>query len=332
MGWRKVAGALALLCAVTGCTSSVTGSPAGPDSKTATGAGDPCGLLTPEQAAGLGLVPQGKPEQGDPQRTLPPYCRWNPDEPDPRKVNIYDGLAVMYSTTVPVDRFHPGEPPIGQLRSGGLAWARYETIVGPNRCSLAVKLGGASFVEVTSEDYTDQAKSCDRAKLALPQVAAHLPGGLPAPPLRGKPKSSASPLIGIEPCDLFAPADLVRFQLQPPGEKTGTGRGAIGGAPGCQWETSPTSEYEMIYLYLDPARSADEAAGDESVDEQVRAADRIWRLYTNVSGNPRNCEAVLPVAAKSAVAVTGGSRNDPTKACDLVRQVIEFLTPKIPPG
>lgn len=332
MGWRKIAGALALLCAVTGCTSTVTGLPAGPDPKSPAGPNDPCGLLTAEQAAGLGMLPQGKPEQGDPKRTLPPYCRWSPDEPDPRKANIYDGLAVMYSTTVPVDRFHPGEPPTEQLQSGGLAWARYDTIVGPNRCSLAVKLGATSFVEVTSEDYADQAKSCDRAKLALPQVAAHLPGGQPAPPLPGKPKSSASPLIGIEPCDLFTPADLARFQLQPPGEKTGTGRGSLSGAPGCQWESPPASEYVMLYLYLDPARSADETTVDEKVDEEIKVGARTWRLYTNVAGDSRKCKATLPVAVKSAAVMTSGSRNDPAKACDQIRQAIELLTPKIPVG
>lgn len=248
MGWRKFAGALALLCAVTGCTSTVTGVPsAAPGAKAVAppkDPNDPCGLLTPEQLAGMDLLPDGHLYPAEPQRTLPAHCGWNMAEEEEGNSSARDSLTVMYSTAIPIEDYHNSKAPIEQMQAGGFTWGRYESLLGPSSCDLAVKLGPMSFVEVGSENDADFSKACDRAKLALPQVAAHLPGGQPAPPLTPKPKPPPSPLAALEPCDLLTAAELPPLHLTGAGRKVGKDRDptdTIGHLPpGCEWD--PTDE------------------------------------------------------------------------------------------
>ncbi|WP_165436351.1 DUF3558 family protein [Amycolatopsis suaedae] len=317
---------MAAVLVLAGCANTVAGS-ARPGAAPAAPVLDPCALLTPEQATFLELQPQGRLTPGKEDRRLPPSCRFSPgeDSDDPSGVDIVASLSMSLAT------FHAGAAPIEELQLGGLTWRRYPNAFGDGFCNYAVVLSEQSFVEVTTTNFGDKSKACDLAKRAVPFVAAHLPGGAPAPPMPRKPAEPVSPLASMEPCDLITADQMGPLEVQPQGQKTGTGRGNIDGDPGCEWP-SLSPDRQPLYVALALDRSADQVAQGEKADEQVQVNGRGWGLHRTPQDSKMNCAAVLAFGEKSAVMVTGGHRREPGKVCDQVLKALPVITAKLPPA
>ncbi|WP_165436350.1 DUF3558 family protein [Amycolatopsis suaedae] len=315
--------AVAAALVLAGCTSTVAGS-ARPGAAPAAPVLDPCALLTPEQATFLELQPQGRLTPGKEDRRLPPSCRFSPAEANDDR----SGVDIVASLSMSAATYHAGAAHIEQVQLGGLTWNRYPSAFGDGFCNYAVVLSEQSFVEVTTTNFGDKSKACDLAKRAAPLVASHLPGGAPASPVPQKP---VAPLATVEPCDLITPEESDQLQINPQGAKTGDGRDAIGGEPGCQWE-STDSALHPIYLKLSTKNSAAELGDGGKPDEQIQAGGRTWDLYRTPNDDPDSCAAVLGFGPDSGVKVTGGNRADHAKACDQVLKALPFITAKLPPA
>lgn len=318
-----------------GCTSTVAGVAApAPGAKAVAppkDPNDPCGLLLPEQLAGLGFPPNGKLLPERKAQEVPASCEWRPDDPD---ASVDDQLGVYYTVDIALEDFFGGTQPKPPEAYGGLQWSQYESLAGPGNCLYATRLADTSFAMVESNNNKDTSKACDLAKLAMPQVAAHLPGGSPAPPLTPKPKPAPSPLASVEPCDLLSSAELAQFQVAAPGRKTGQGRSPKSTtSPGCEWEPAEASGFQLLYVSLAADKSeADVNYTDEKADEQIKAGARSWDLFTNPDGNPKQCWAILPFSEKASVKITSGNNNDPAKACEQIRAAIPLISAKLPTG
>ncbi|WP_020668895.1 DUF3558 family protein [Amycolatopsis nigrescens] len=336
MNFRRAtlaASVLVVAAVVGGCTSTTAGSalpaPGQPPAQPAADPNDPCRLLTPEQASALGVDAPPEFQKARPQQRLPPGCKWRPTDPE---ADTDDELGVLYSTDQSLEEYQGGgaEQPIETVQLGGLTWERYLNLIGETYCGLYVKLSANSFVEVSSENSDDKTKSCDLAKAAAPQVASHLPGGAPAPPLPSKPKAQPSPLAAVEPCDLLKPEQLAELKLAPAGRKTGKGRSGTDTPPGCEWEPAADTGFVLFYVSVMPDRSAEDASYGETSTEQVDAGGRQWALFPGAGGAEKHCAAVLAFGEKSSVKVTSGHDTDVAQRCDQLKEALPLLSASLP--
>ncbi|OZM73201.1 hypothetical protein CFN78_10030 [Amycolatopsis antarctica] len=331
-----VACALASTSLLASCASSIAGTaqpaagaPSAPPAQPARS--DPCTLLTPEQATGLGYVEKGTFTDGDPGALLPPTCRWEAAD----TMGDVNSVSIALSTDIALEEYYDSAQPTGEKEIGGLRWESYEDpIAGDNGCDLATKIGRTSFVQVASLDFGDEPNACASVEAVAPQVAAALPGGSPAPPPVNPDAVPATPLSGLEPCDLVPLEKLEAMQYKAQGRKTGQGRSGTNTPPGCEWESNdPDARLLYLALFLDEA--AEDIAYDEQEVEKFDTGGRTWGVFKEVD-NPDfakiSCSLILPYGPKSAVKITSGHSVDPAKTCDGGKGAAEALTPALPPA
>lgn len=164
--------AVALLA---GCTSTVAGT-AQPDPERVTVAPpastDPCSLLTSDEAAQLKLQTPGVPQPEDKASRIPQGCNFkaagNPDS------ELDGSLTIFYSTDLNVREYFSSAP-VGQEMYGGVTWDHYPSFIGDSLCDLAVSVSDLSFIDLSSQNFTDGSKACDTARAAAAVVAKRIP-------------------------------------------------------------------------------------------------------------------------------------------------------------
>ncbi|WP_344416550.1 DUF3558 family protein [Amycolatopsis minnesotensis] len=292
------------------------------------GSHDPCGLLTPDEAVVLGMVPRGVFVPGSPEQHAPPGCYWDRDDPE---AEMHDSVSVDYSTDITMEDYTNSAAPLEQATIGGLAWSRMATFADAGGCTFLHKLSTTSFVSVSSSNFSDPALSCGPVKRVLPMVSARLPGGAPAPPFLPKlPPGRASKLLAsVEPCDLLAAAELRQFRLGT-GQKTGREERSAENGPGCQWRPLDGNRMKAVSVQL----LTDDPAGNRRFDmerkkETFYSGMRSVFLYPAPSGEPADCWAVDAYSdgAEAKLAVT--DTENPATACDQVKRVAAAVLPKL---
>ncbi|MEU6641351.1 DUF3558 family protein [Saccharomonospora sp. NPDC046836] len=172
-------GVLAACVLLSACSSTLGGTaqpqPAPPVQSSANrvAAGEPCALLSPEQASGLGLVAEGEFVPGERARLMPPSCQWAQSDP----ASELDSLTAGLETTFSLATYMDGAEPLETLEYGGRTWGHYpDPLTGGSVCMLAIELSETSFIVLTASDFSDPERACDVAKAAAPQVTANLSG------------------------------------------------------------------------------------------------------------------------------------------------------------
>lgn len=157
------------------CTEVVGGTaqaPPAPPSPDPIAAGEPCGLLTPEQAKELGYEGEGEFKAGEPESLIPPTCRWTSADYE------QEGLTIGFAIDLPLVDYMDGVPAEEEQEIGGRTWGRYADPLGAGTCFIATELSETSFVVILSSNTSDESKMCDIALAAAEHVAGNLtPGG-----------------------------------------------------------------------------------------------------------------------------------------------------------
>ncbi|GAB3489689.1 DUF3558 family protein [Amycolatopsis cihanbeyliensis] len=176
---RGVRGAAVLAAAalLTSCAGTVAGtaqpaSVARPPASTQPQGPDPCSLLTPADANKLELAPEPEFTAGDKDQLLPPFCQWEPADPD----SDHDPVGVGLSEDLAIEEYFASREPAEILELGGLQWGRYESTFGDTICNLAVKLDDFAFVVIAGGHLDGEEKACELPKAAAPLVASQLSG------------------------------------------------------------------------------------------------------------------------------------------------------------
>jgi hypothetical protein len=330
MKWQAAA-AVAAVAVVTGCTVTVGGSASpvpgqGPVAKAA----DPCSLLSPEQADALGFKTPGRATKEDKERLQPPMCLWSTkDDVDPSAV-----MNVGVATDMDFNEYLAGAVPKSKPEQiGGFSWTQYASIM-PDDCSYYAVLDDRSFAFVgVSAGKLEQ--SCALAKLAIPQAAAHLPGGQAAPPIT--PTTSAKPepggpLLSADPCAMLKPDQVARLKnISPTGEKDNSS--SVPNASYCLWDDTDGDDGQKAFeVWFGPSTPVTEWPGAKDVTpaETVDVGGRKWGLFPNMGGLRVTCGATLAITETSSVQVVSGFIGDDSKTCDLVRQGLPLVTANLP--
>ncbi len=312
----------ALLLAGCATTVSGTASPASPPSsgQPDVAAGEPCELLTPEQAAALDYEEKGEFTPGRPQQLVPPVCTWSPAHAG----GNMDLLDVHFSVDIPLADYVAGTAPEWEKEIGGLTWARYlDPIGGESMCTIATELSPSSFVAVTSSDFTDESKSCEQAEAAAPFVASHLPGGAPA---KIEPEQP-SPLESVDPCSL-----LTAGQAEELGRR---GHGELLEPDDllparCSWIAADGDERNATIVGVETDRPV--PVPEEQSDREpknVEADGHEWVVYS--ADIPGLCLAHVAFTDKSYVNITVvEAEAEMDEVCAKVEDTIPFVTENLP--
>ncbi|SFW51242.1 DUF3558 family protein [Amycolatopsis australiensis] len=328
--WQVVV-ASAALTVVSGCTVAVSGSASPvPGQGPVAQAVDACSLLTPEQVDALGYESPGRsvPENKDHDQTA--MCLWNTkDDVEPSAI-----LNVGYTKDMDFNEFIAGAVPKSQPEQiGGLTWTRYASILADD-CVLYTILGDRSFAYVSVSEPPLE-KSCELAKAAIPQAAAHLPGGQPAPPIT--PTTSAKPepggpLLSADPCAMLKPDQVAQLKnISPTGEKDTSS--SVPNATYCLWDDTDGDEGQKAFeVWFGPSTPVGEWPGAKGVTpaETVDVGGRKWGLFPNMGGLRVTCGATLAITDTSSVQVVSGFIGDDSKTCDLVKQGLPLVTANLP--
>ena len=330
MKWRVVA-ALAAVTVVTGCTVTVGGSASpvpgqGPVAK----AIDACSLLSPDQVDALGYRNPGRSVKAKRDTDQPPMCLWNSkDDADPSSV-----LNAGMTADINLDDYLAGAVPKSPPQQlGGLTWTQYAAAFGED-CILYTALGTKSFAYVSVSGPPID-KACELTKAAIPQVAAHLPGGSPAPPIT--PSKSAAPepggpLLSVDPCALLKPDQVAQLKgISPAGKKDSSS--TVPNATYCLWDDTDGGDGQKAFeVWLGPSTPAGEWPGVKGANpaETVDVGGKKWNVFPDMGGLRVTCGATLAVTETSSVRVVSGFIGDDTKTCDLVKQGLPLVTANLP--
>ena len=330
MKWQ-VAAALSAVTVVTGCTVTVGGSASpAPGQGPIVKAVDACSLLDEAQVDALGYESPGKPVKENNDRLQPPMCLWNSkDDVEPSAV-----LNVGLATDMDFNEYISGAVKKSEpLPIGGLNWTQYASIL-PDDCTFYALLGAKSFAYVgVSAGKLD--KSCELAKLAIPQAAAHLPGGQDAPPVT--PSTSAKPepggpLLSADPCAMLKPDQVSQLaNISPTGEKDTSS--TVPNASYCLWDdTDGDGGQKAFEVWFGPSTPVGDWPGAKGVTptETVDVGGKKWGLFPNMGGLRVTCGATLAITDTSSVQVVSGFIGDDAKTCDLVKQGLPLVTANLP--
>ncbi|MBK1784382.1 DUF3558 family protein [Prauserella cavernicola] len=295
-----------------------------PTSEDVAASGEPCALLTPEDASALELVEQGEFTPGTPSQLMPPSCTFAQAD----DMSDLDSLTVAFESTFPLVDYVSGEQPVETKQFGGLDWEHYaDPLTGGSVCLLAHELSDTSFVVLSSSDFSSEEAACEVAEAAAPYVSSHLPGGQPAPEPEPEPEPSA--LADLDPCTLLKPeqAEQIGFSgATTPLEEMPE----YGTPPGCQWpDTDGEKGVKALDLYSGD-RPAQEWPYADGEGEQVDVDGRTWTLFPAPADLEVNCQATLSFTENSSVYLASGNLDDPAKACDKLREVIPLVTGNLP--
>ncbi|MEU4252757.1 DUF3558 family protein [Amycolatopsis sp. NPDC026612] len=328
MKWQAAA-AVAAAAVVAGCTVTVGGSASPvPGQGPVTQAVDACSLLSPEQLDALGYRSPGKPVKENKARLQPPMCLWNSkDDVEPPAV-----LDVGLATDMDFGEYLSGAVPKSSPQQiGGLNWVQYGSIL-PDDCTFYATLGAKSFAYVgVSAGKLD--KSCELARRAIPQAAAHLPGGQDAPPITASAKPGpAGPLLSVDPCTMLKPDQVAQLtNISPAGEKDTSS--TVPDASFCLWDDTDGDDGQKAFeVWLGPSTPVGEWPGTKNVNptETVDVGGKKWGLFPNMGGLRVTCGATLAITDTSSVQVVSGFIGDDAKTCDLVKQGLPLVTANLP--
>ncbi|MDS0132883.1 MULTISPECIES: DUF3558 family protein [unclassified Amycolatopsis] len=330
MRWQ-VAVALAAVTVVTGCTVTVGGSASPvPGQGPVVTAVDACALLDQAQVDALGYQSPGRSVKENKDRLQPPMCLWSSkDDVEPSAV-----LNVGVASDMDFNEYISGAvKKSGPERIGGLSWTQYASIL-PDDCVYYALLGAKSFAYVSvSAGKLD--KSCELAKVVIPQVAAHLPGGQDAPPVT--PTTSAKPepggpLLSADPCAMLKPDQVAQLKdISPTGEKDTSS--TVPNASFCLWDdTDGDGGQKAFEVWFGPSTPVGDWPGAKGVTptETVDVGGKKWGLFPNMGGLRVTCGATLAITDTSSVQVVSGFVGDDTKTCDLVKQGLPLVTANLP--
>jgi hypothetical protein len=330
MKWQAAA-ALAALTVVSGCTVAVGGSASpvpgqGPIVKDF----DACTLLDEAQLDALGYETKGRSVKENKERLQTPMCLWSTkDDVEPSAI-----LSVGYSTDLDFNEYIAGAvPKSGPQQIAGFTWTQYPSIIGDD-CVMYAILGDKSFAYVSiSEPPLD--KACELAKTAIPQVAAHLPGGQDAPPITpvGPPKAEpGGPLLSVDPCTMLKPEQVAQLpNIKPEGEKDNSS--SVPNATFCLWDDTDGDEGQKAFeVWFGPSTPVTEWPGAKGVTatETIDVNGKKWGVFPNMGGLRATCGATLPITETSSVQVVSGFIGDDTKTCDLVKKGLPLVTANLP--
>jgi hypothetical protein len=327
----QVAVALAAATVVTGCTVTVGGSASPvPGQGPVVKAVDACTLLDQAQVDALGYQAPGHSIPENKDRLQPPMCLWNSkDDIEPSavlNVGIAAGMDFNEYISGALKKSEPQE-------IGGLTWTQYASIL-PDDCVFYTLLGAKSFAYV-SVSTSKLDKSCEQAKAAIPQVAAHLPGGQDAPPVT--PTTSAKPepggpLLSADPCAMLKPDQVAQLKnISPNGEKDTSN--TVPNASYCLWDDTDGDDGQKAFeVWFGPSTPVGEWPGAKGVDptETVDVGGKKWGIFPNMGGLRVTCGATLAITDTSSVQVVSGFIGDDTKTCDLVKQGLPLVTANLP--
>ncbi|GAA3536386.1 DUF3558 family protein [Amycolatopsis ultiminotia] len=330
-GMRLVAVVAGVVVLLAGCTERVPGVAAPvPGQGPVVPVVDACSLLDAQQLAGLGYQAKGRSVKASKEQRAPAMCTWS----DAGEAAVPIIMSVGWAVDQSLDDFLQGalqkEAPV-QL--GGFAWTRYGSIV-PGTCDLYTTLGEKSFAFV-SVSYPEDAKACELAKTAVPQVASHLPGGQPAPPL-GPPSSSTStapsgPLASLDPCTLLKPEQAQQLKVEPQGTKETSS--SVHNATYCLWkDTDGDRGQKPFEVWLGPDLPMTGWPGmDVTPVQQIDAGGRKWSLFADFNDSDGvNCGAGLAVSPTSSVQIVSGNLDDPNQSCASVTAGIPMVSGNLP--
>ncbi|QRP45871.1 DUF3558 family protein [Amycolatopsis sp. FDAARGOS 1241] len=330
-GFRGVRAAAAFAAAVlllAGCTVRVGGAAQpvpgqGPVKRVV----DACSLLDQQQVTALGYREPGKASKASEKQQTPAACLWNSAD-DTETLAI---LGVGWSVDLSQDDYLQGALAKSQPEQiGGFTWTRYAGFIAGS-CDLYTTLGPKSFAYV-SVDYPDDAKSCQLAKQAVPQVAAHLPGGQPAPPIT--PSSSAAPPTGplsnLDPCTLLKPDQATSLKMAAQGDKQNST--SVPDSVFCLWpDTDGTRGQKPFEVWLGPSTPMTKWPGmDVPPTSTLDANGRHWSLFPNFNESGVNCAAGLAVTPTSSIQLVSGFLDDTSKSCDAIKVGIPLVSANLP--
>ncbi|RSM38585.1 DUF3558 domain-containing protein [Amycolatopsis balhimycina DSM 5908] len=328
--WQVVAVTTAMIV-VTGCTVTVGGSASpvpgqGPVAKAA----DVCSLLSRDQVDALGYQNPGRAVKENKQRLQPPMCLWSSkDDADPSAV-----LDVGLATDMNFDEYLSGAvAKSSPQRIGGFSWTQYGSIL-PDDCTYYTVLGTKSFAYV-GVSAGKLEKSCELAKAVIPQAAANLPGGTPAPPItpsRTANPEPGGPLLSADPCTMLKPDQVAQLKgISPEGKKDSSS--TVPNATFCLWDDTDGDDGQKAFeVWLGPSTPAGEWPGAKGVPptETVDVGGKKWGVFPNMGGLRVTCGATLAITETSSVQVVSGFIGDDTKTCDLVKQGLPLVTANLP--
>jgi hypothetical protein len=328
--WQVVV-ALATLTVVSGCTVAVGGSASpvpgqGPVVKDI----DACTLLDEAQLDALGYETKGRTVKENKDRLQTAMCLWNTkDDLEPSAI-----LNVGYTTDLDFNEYIAGAVPKSEPQQiGGFSWTQYPSILSDD-CVLYAILGDKSFAYVSVSEPPLE-KSCELAKAAVPQVAAHLPGGQDAPPITPTGPAKAEPggpLLSADPCAMLKPDQVAQLKnISPTGEKDASS--SVPNATYCLWDDTDGDEGQKAFeVWFGPSTPVGDWPGTKGVTptETVDVGGKKWGVFPNMGGLRATCGATLPITDTSSVQVVSGFLGDDTKTCDLVKQGLPLVTANLP--
>ena len=257
-------------------------------------------------------------------------CLWNTkDDLEPSAI-----LNVGYTTDIDFNEYIAGAVPKGEPQQiAGFSWTQYPSILSDD-CVLYALLGDKSFAYVSVSEPPLE-KSCELAKAAVPQVAAHLPGGQDAPPITptAPPKTEpGGPLLSADPCATLKPDQVAQLKnVSPTGEKDSSS--SVPNAMYCLWDDTDGDEGQKAFeVWFGPSTPVGDWPGTKGVTptETVDVGGKKWGVFPNMGGLRATCGATLPITDTSSVQVVSGFIGDDTKTCDLVKQGLPLVTANLP--
>ncbi|MGV9297770.1 DUF3558 family protein [Amycolatopsis sp. NPDC003676] len=321
--------AVAMLLA--GCTQQVSGvaSPV-PGQGPVTPVVDPCALLDAKQLAGLGYKPQGRSVKASKAQRAPAMCLWTATDTEHTIV-----MSVGWSVDLSLDDYLQGAiKKADPVQLGGFPWTRYAGFMGGS-CDLYTTLGPKSFAFV-SVSFSDEAQACERAKKVIPQAAAHLPGGQPAPPIAPStpPEGTAptGPLASVNPCQLLKPEQAQQLKMVPNGELDSS-KVISPNVTYCLWkDTDGDGGQKPFEVWVGPDVPMKRWPGmDVAPTEQIDANGRKWSLFPNFNDSGGViCAAGLAVSDTASIQIVSGQLADKTKACDVIKAGIPMVSGNLP--
>ncbi|ASR36141.1 hypothetical protein BAY61_15275 [Prauserella marina] len=314
---------LLLIVMMAGCTSITSGSarPGSPPGAPNPLTGEPCDLLTAEEATAAGLVAEGDFTPGEPGNLLPPTCYWALTD------ELATGLlSVSLGTEFSLDQYMNWREPIDSFEVGGLTWHRYpdDAIAEDlSDCIIGTEFGHDKFVAMMNTDYENPSASCDLPKEAARYVSGHLPGGERAtiPPSTPPPPT---PLDGVDACSLLTPEQTGELSLSANGKVTSE-------RTGCEWRSTDGDDgVKAMVVYVEPEQAAERwPYAEEPGQRTITARGHTWNVYTPYAESDTDCLATLSVTSTSSVVISGGDY-DPAKSCAGVEAAVRMITEKLP--
>lgn len=305
---------------VAGCASVTPGTalpgPAPDPSLT----GEPCDLLTAEEATATGLVTEGDFTPGEPSNLLPPTCYWALTD------ELATGLlSVSLGTEFSLEEYMNWREPMDSFEVGGLTWHRYPSLLTEDLsdCIIGTEFGPDKFVAMMNTDYENPSASCDLPKEAARYVAGHLPGGEPAtiPPSTPPPPT---PLDEVDACSLLTPEQTEELTLAANGKVTSE-------RTGCEWRsTDGDGGVKAMVVYVEPEQAAERwPYAEEPGQRTITARGHTWNIYSPYAESDTDCLATLSVTSTSSVVISGGDY-DPAKSCAGVEAAVRMVAEKLP--